>query len=167
MSKWRNLIEEVLAGTFFLTGCGLVVYGVVMRYVFHSPVFWVDEIFTYLLLWGIMIGWSLTEKEGRHIRVHLLYDFLPGKWQYRVSIFEKIVSLVFCGFFVYASTKLFLKYLESGQVSVNAHISLWIVAMIMPVAGILFALRFLEDLIFLLRKGKEDWKTLMEQKKAV
>jgi|GEM_PF-3652865 len=62
MSRWRDLIEEVLSGTFFLAGCALVVYGVTMRYVFHSPVFWVDEIFTYFLLWAIMLGWSLTEK---------------------------------------------------------------------------------------------------------
>lgn len=156
MTKWRDLIEEILAGTFFLAGCALVVYGVVMRYVFENPIFWVDEIFTYLLLWGIMIGWSLTEKKGRHIRIHLLYDFLPSKWQYVVSIFEKIVSLVFCGFFIYASTVLFLKYMHTGQVSINAQISLWMVTLIMPVAGILFALRFLQDLITLIRKGKGE-----------
>lgn len=156
MSRWRDLIEEALAGTFFLAGCALVVYGVTMRYVFHNPIFWVDEIFTYLLLWAIMIGWSLTEKKGRHIRIYLLYDYLPKHWQYRVSIFEKIISLVFCGFFIYASIVLFLKYLQTGQVSINAQISLWIVTLIMPLAGILFALRFLEDLISLIRKGQGE-----------
>lgn len=154
MSKWRDLIEEVLAGCFFMIGCTLVVYGVIVRYVFNQPVFWVDEISTYFLLWGILLGWSMAEKAGKHISVGLLYDFLPGSVQLPISIFEKICSLLFSAFLSVASVILWFHYWNNSQVSINAQISLWIVYLIMPIASLLLLIRFLEELVHIIRTGE-------------
>lgn len=154
MSKWRNLIEEILAGGFFLIGCSLVVYGVIVRYVFNQPIFWVDEISTYFLLWGILLGWSMAERAGKHISVSLLYDFLPRKMQFSISIFEKICSLLFSAFLSVASIFLWLHYYNNSQVSTNAQISLWIVYLIMPIASLLLLIRFLEELSHIFRTGE-------------
>ena len=154
MSKWRNLIEEFFAGAFFLIGCAAVVYGVIVRYVFNKPIFWVDEISTYLLVWGILLGWSIAAKKGKHVSVGILYDFLPKKYQYPISIFEKICSLSFSAFLTVASIFLWLQYFNNGQVSTNAQISLWIVYLIMPVGSILLGIRFLEELIHIIKTGE-------------
>lgn len=158
MKKWRDLVEEAVAGTFFVAGCALVVYGVIMRYVIHSPVFWVDEVSTYLLLWGTVLGWSLAEKAGRHIRVNLLYEFLSPRWRKGPDVFEKLISLGFCLFLLYASTVLVMKYAQTGQVSINAQIKLWIVYLVMPMAGLLLGARFLEELIQVIRNISTDGK---------
>jgi len=154
LSKWRNLLEEFLAGTFFLTGCAAVVYGVIVRYVFNKPIFWVDEISTYLLVWGILLGWSMAEKKGKHVSVGILYEFLPKKYQYPISIFEKTCSFLFSIFLTVASIYLWLHYFNNGQVSTNAQISLWIVYLIMPLGSLLLGIRFFEELIHIIKTGE-------------
>lgn len=167
MGKWRDLVEEALAGIFFVIGCVLVVYGVIVRYVFNQPIFWVDEISTYFLVWGILLGWSIAEKDGHHISVGILYDFISRKWQYRISIFEKISNILFSLFLSAASIVLWLHYLKNSQVSLNAQISLWIVYLIMPIATILLFLRFLEELVGLFRKNSKQTQANTLQKGGV
>jgi len=160
MGKIRNRLEEFLAGTFFCIGSAMVVYGVIMRYIFHAPIFWVDEISTYLLLWGILLGWSMAQQDGRHICVDLLYAFLPKKLQYKISIFEKIVSVLFTLFLTVASVTLWLHYFNNSQVSTNAQIKLWLVYLIMPVSALTFLIRFVEDLVGLIRGGVDSLKSV-------
>ncbi|MGI6677603.1 MAG: TRAP transporter small permease [Dehalobacterium sp.] len=157
MSKWReirDIIEEILAGGFFLAGCALVVYGVIVRYLFHKPLFWVDEVSTYLLVWGILLGWSMAEKKGKHLSVGILYDFLPKRFQYVISIFEKICSLLFSAFLTAASYFLWLHYYNNGQISTNSQVELWLVYLIMPIGSILLGIRFLEELVNIIKTGE-------------
>jgi C4-dicarboxylate transporter DctQ subunit len=160
VGKIRDRLEEILAGSFFCIGSFLVVYGVIMRYVFHAPLFWVDEISTYLLLWGILLGWSLAQQDGRHVCVDLLYAFLPKKWQYRIGVFEKICSILFCIFLFVASVTLWLHYVNNAQVSTNAQIKLWIVYLIMPLSSLMFLIRFIEEIISLIRGGIDSLKSI-------
>lgn len=100
------------------------------------------------------MGWSMAEKAGKHISVGLLYDFLPRSFQYPISIFEKICSLLFSAFLSVASVFLWLHYYNNSQVSTNAQISLWIVYLIMPLASLLLLIRFIEELVYIIRTGE-------------
>lgn len=54
--RFYSSFEDAFAGLFFFTGVTLIFYGVISRYFFKSPVFWVDEISTYILVWGCILG---------------------------------------------------------------------------------------------------------------
>jgi len=155
LSKIRDILEEVFAGTFFCLGTILITYGVIMRYVFQTPVFWVDEISIYILLWGILIGWSMAAKHKRHVQVDVLYAIMPRKMQYYVTVFEKFVCVFFSFFMIYASYLLWIHYWANQQVSINAQVPLWIVFLVMPVATFLLGIRYLEEFIRILIGKKQ------------
>ena len=155
--KIYSAVEETLAGTFFFTGVCLIFYGVVSRYVFKKPLFWVDEISTYILVWGCILGWSVAQRDGRHIRVGLLYEFLPPKVQRYVSIFASTASILFCLFLTYLGYVLETKYLQTGQRSLNTQFPLWAVYFFVPVAALMLCVRYVEELYHLLKDGGRAW----------
>ena len=151
--------EDAISGLFFLSGVTLIFYGVIMRYVFKSPVFWVDEISTYVLVWGTILGWSIAQRDGRHIRVTILYDKFPVVIQRWVSIFSRMVSFLFCIFLAYLGYLLELKYLESHQLSINTQFPLWIVYFFVPVAALMLGFRYLLELYYLIKENGREWIT--------
>lgn len=163
-SKTFELIEDWVSGIFLVTGLGLMFYGVIMRYV-SSPVFWIDEIATYLVIWGALLGLGVALREGRHIQVVALYDKFSPNVRWGISIFNSILSIVFCIFFTYGGFLLDRKYLMLGQESLNAQIPLWIPSLIIPISGVLFGLRFIGRLVGMLKDGGRSWKAEEERRK--
>ena len=145
--KCIDLLEEIFSGVFFTIGITLIFIGVIMRYIFNMPLVWVDEFSVYFIIWGTIIGWSLAEKNERHIRVNILYDFLNDKNKRLFSIISSIFGILFSVFLLYASINLEIGYINTMQRSVNAAFPLWIVYAFFPFASALFCLRFFEKLV--------------------
>jgi len=150
-------LEDMVSGSFLVTGLGLVFYGVIMRYFLEKPVFWADEIATYFVIWGTFLGLSVALREKRHIQVVLLYDRLPLKVRWVLSLFVSVLGTIFCIFFTYAGILLEQNYLMLGQTSLNSQTPLWIPYLIVPISVILFGLRFIAQLYELLRGMGKDW----------
>lgn len=168
MSSFKKVyskFEDIFAGIFFFSGISLIFYGVICRYVFGSPLYWVDEISTYILVWGCILGWSIAQRDGRHIRVGILYDYLSVRVRWYISIFASFASIVFCFFLAYLGYVLEVKYLTSGQQSMNTQFPLWAVYVFVPVAALMLSARFVEEMYGLLKNGGKDW--LEDRKKGV
>jgi len=103
INKYWTLLEDILTGIFFISGLGLIFYGVVLRYVFKDPKPWVEEISMYCVLWGILFGLSIALRNNQHITIDLVYDRLPPLLQRAVDIFANLVGIMFCIFLVYYS----------------------------------------------------------------
>jgi C4-dicarboxylate transporter DctQ subunit len=63
--KWLEAIEEYSAYILFLTGVVVSLIGVFTRYVLNMPQSWVTEIFEYLMVWSIFIGFGMALKDNR------------------------------------------------------------------------------------------------------
>lgn len=161
--RFYSSFEDVFSGLFFFTGVSIIFCGVISRYVFKTPLFWVDEISTYILVWGCILGWSIAQRDGRHIRVSLLYDILSLKVQRYVSIFASISSIMFCLFLAYLGCLLEIKYMQTGQLSLNIQFPLWAVYFFVPIAALMLSVRYMEELHKLLKNGGRDW---LEDRKA-
>lgn len=81
-------IEEVLTacvrwflGILILVSVLLNVVSVVARYVFMSPLFWVEPIITYMLLWCVFVGAALVTWNDRHLNVDILSTLMPPWFQ--------------------------------------------------------------------------------------
>jgi len=68
-----------LAAVLVLVLIVLMVYDAVMRYAFNAPTIWAFEVGTYLMgaLFVLAIGYAL--ERDAHVRVDLLYDWLPRR----------------------------------------------------------------------------------------
>ncbi|XEC93327.1 TRAP transporter small permease [Paenibacillus tarimensis] len=154
MKKFWALFEDISAGTFFSIGITLIFYGVIMRYVINNPQPWVEEISRYTIVWGAMLGIPIALRNNHHIQVDMLYEKLPEFMRRWVDFFATSIGVLFCAFYTYYGLILVGKRFGSGLLSMDVGIPMWIVYLILPISGIMFLLRFIERLVYLLR-GKD------------
>ncbi|MBI4888739.1 MAG: TRAP transporter small permease [Acidobacteria bacterium] len=145
--------EDIASGLCLAAGMTLILYGVVMRYVFSTPLYWVDEISTYLTVWGALLGWSVAERDRRHIRVTLLFDRLPPPVRRATALVASLVSAGFCFFLAYMAWVLETRYVTSGQRTLNTQSPLWIVYSVVPLAALMLGGRYAAESLDLLRGG--------------
>ena len=151
---WSRLyaaFEDLLSGVCLALGLTLVLYGVIMRYVFSSPVYWVDEISTYLVVWGAILGWAVAERDQRHIRVTLLFDKLQPRARRVAEIAASAISALFCLILAYMALVLEQRYVTSGQLTLNTQSPLWVVYSAVPVAALMLGGRYIVKCLDLLR----------------
>ena len=77
---------------------------VVLRFVFDSGWIWLQESVNYMHAYVFMLGAAYTLKHDGHVRVDILYQAMPAKWQSRVDLFGSLFLLLpFCAFIFYVS----------------------------------------------------------------
>jgi len=145
--KWLSRVEEAVAGTLLVIGLGLCLYGVVMRYVANQPQAWVEEVYKYLVIWGILIGGAMALRNKKHIAVDVLYAVLPARGKKAVNVLSHLIGLGFSIVFFVLSIQLVLMNRTTGQVSMDVGIPLWIVYLVLPLSGLLLALQFAESAV--------------------
>jgi tripartite ATP-independent transporter DctM subunit len=76
-------LTEIPAAVLLVVETIVIAAGVVSRYVFHSPIFWVDELASALFVWLSMLGSVVALQRGEHMRLATLVDMLPPVWRRR------------------------------------------------------------------------------------
>ena len=143
--------EDLVTGACLVLGLTLILYGVIMRYLLSSPVYWVDEISTYLVVWSAILGWAVAERDRRHMRVTLLVDKLSAPARRMADITASVVSAGFCLMLAYMAVTLELRYFTSGQLTLNTQSPLWIVYSSVPVAALMLCGRYVVRCLDLIR----------------
>ena len=100
----------------------LVFLQVVMRYVFHKPLSWSDEIAIYAMLWSVYLSMSWAVRERAHIRVMNLIQAFPKRIAWGLTILSDGVWFAFSLFLTYQAILL--------------DISMWDLRFESPVLGI-------------------------------
>lgn len=145
--EWYARFEDYLSGLLLISGLGLLFVGVVMRYVFQSPVSWIYEIAGYLVVWGTLIGAAVALREGHHIQVDVLYDRVPNGVKKMFNIFSDLLGILFCILFVYWSIQILQMYHSIDMRSNDTGIPLWFVYLALPISGVMLGIRFVTNLI--------------------
>ena len=100
--RWVEVAEEVLKWTTEVPAVILLVVeffllltGVVARYAFHRPLFWVDELATVLFLWMNMLGAAATLRRGRHMRMAAFVQRASPAVRARIDVVVMVVVATF------------------------------------------------------------------------
>jgi len=96
-----NLLAGYLCGTAVLVMGLILFFEVVMRYFFHSPTVWAQEISIYIFIWAMFGGAAYTLKEGKHVRIDLIICHLPGKTRGFLEVITRMIGLLFSLFVTY------------------------------------------------------------------
>lgn len=155
--------EDYLSGSLLFIGLCMIMLNVVLRYFWGRPQSLLDEFSLYFIIWGLLLGFCVALRDNHHIRVDMLYNILPLRVKWLVSIFSNTLGLAFCIFYTYYGYKLVESYLNSGQRSADSQFPLWIVNLILPVSGLLFSIRFIDKLYQILKNGGRKWMEEMEK----
>lgn len=70
---------EAIAATLLVLIIGMLLTGVVSRYVFASPIFWIDEASSIAFLWLAMLGSAIAIDRSEHLRLTLLLTTLSER----------------------------------------------------------------------------------------
>lgn len=70
---------EAIAAMLLVLIIGMLLTGVVSRYVFASPIFWIDEASSIAFLWLAMLGSAIAIDRSEHLRLTLLLTTLSDR----------------------------------------------------------------------------------------
>jgi TRAP-type mannitol/chloroaromatic compound transport system permease small subunit len=119
----------------------IVTLGVVLRYAFNAPLFWIDEISGYMFVAYICLGVVYATLKESHISSEMIISNMPMKVQYAVAIIGYITALLVSCAMVYYGTKTMLVYFSLGWKSeTTLGIILWPVWLMIPLGFTIFAL---------------------------
>jgi len=108
----------VLSGILIVIMMFTATYGVVRRYVFHSPEPYSYELSTMFLLFSFVFAISAVEKLNRHIRVDFISSHLANRLQHIVlNIIAPIMGLFFAFVLTWQGMEVSLFSLKIGEVS--------------------------------------------------
>ncbi|XJZ28711.1 TRAP transporter small permease [Bacillota bacterium Lsc_1132] len=140
--KWLDRLEEGIAAVLFIGGVIVSLYGVFTRYILNAPESWITEIFEFLLVWSIFIGFGMALKDNRHIQVELLFDFLPKTAKRIVAVMSNLIGGLYSIYLGYSSIELITLTKAQGIKTIDVGLPLWIPYLVLPVGMGLLGIYF-------------------------
>ena len=133
----------LLAAAIVAALAGCVALEVVMRYFFGAPTRWVIEFSEYALLWlAFLAGAWILRAEG-HVRVEMLTEALPPRWQRRMHVVTSWVGAGVCAVMFWVTTAYVLRIRETGEILFKSvPVEKWVIMAVMPPGLALLAIQF-------------------------
>lgn len=102
---WKFLIR---LQQWILIACSIVVVLIMcmealLRYVFHTDLYGIEEIVLIIAFWLYFIGSSYGSYDKSHVKADIIPRLLSGKKRLALSIFVSLVMAVLCFLFTYWS----------------------------------------------------------------
>lgn len=151
-----HLEEGVIA--LFLSAATLIVFAAIThRYISGVPALWeytqhvsfnwAQELSIYLLIWMAKFGAAYGVRTGIHVGVDVLVRTLPQGGQRFFVIFSLASGAFFTAIVAWLGTRFVLLIHETGQVSPDLEMPMWIIYLGVPLGSSLMCFRFLEVLV--------------------
>lgn len=151
-----NKLEEYLliGGMAFIVI--LVFAQVIMRYIFlYSPA-WVQELCTYIFIWGAWIGASYAIRQHSHLRIRFVLEKFNGRWRLFLEVVSLLIWFLFCVFLAWTGTQLVIFLFRHGELSIAMRIPIGYAYASVPVGGALMGIRLVSEIVSTLKKV-ERW----------
>jgi len=109
----QRIIDWVVKATDLVTMAimialfGIMLIGIVFRYILNDSLQWSDEILVWGLVWIIMLGSVGVMAQWRHVYVPVCVLAMPTRWRIPVVILSKIVTMIFIALIVYYGIEVF------------------------------------------------------------
>ena len=143
-----------IGGALALTSV-LLFANVVMRYVFLSPLNWVEETSLYLMVWIVFIGGSIAIRTRGHMAIDLLPLALSPPNRRRLALAVSVASLLFFAVFFWYSLEHTLRVRSINQLTPVMQAPMWLTYLAMPVGSLLMSLRTMQAILRTL--GEHDF----------
>lgn len=94
-------LASVLAGAALGGLVVMTIAAVLSRYIFDAPFHWTEEISGLLMIWIIMVGAVVTERDDQHLSIPIIMDAMPRRLAAAVRLVTGALSMVvlaYCGY---------------------------------------------------------------------
>lgn len=126
----------------------------VLARVFGKTILIADEIVTYLILVVAFFGLARTQQMGKHIELKAVTARLSPKTRGWLKVATLIASVIFLGWFVWATGDAVKEFYTSRAASISfLHTPLWIPYIFVPLGFAMLILEIISELIEMATKG--------------
>jgi len=144
LTKLINKTEEGIL-CIMLVGMTLLVFvEVILRFGFNTGLLWAEEVTLYISAWFVLFGASYGIKVGAHIAVEAFVKLLPDNIRRLVASVAIILSVIYCGLFLYGSWIYLTKMKMIGIEMEDLPIPKWIAMSILFIGFVFLGIRLLQ-----------------------
>ena len=139
-----NRAEEGIISLLLVAMTLLVFVEVVLRFVFNTGLLWAQELTLHLSAWFVLFGISYGLKVGAHIGVDAFVKILPDTVHRLISVVAILMSLAYCGLFLYGSWIYLSKMKKIAIELEDIPIEIWLAHSILIIGLLFFSVRLLQ-----------------------
>lgn len=160
MTRYWDLFEEQAGGIFLLLAVLLVFGQIVARSVFDFGVSGLYELATYCAIYSVFLTSSVAIKNNIHIRIDLLANVVSQRRAFWLEIVAMFIVAVVSGALCWSGVLLVKESHMLGETTIGTiSMAVWMIQLILPIAGALMLLRSLQRLWMLAKTGPSRYKT--------
>lgn len=137
-------IEEWILVICLIVMGGILVAQILLRYIFHSPISWAEELARYLQIWITFLGMGYAFRKKGHISLDIVLSKLPPMLRCVTEIFNDVVMIA-CALLIIISAPEFL--LQQNKLSSTLHVPMYLVYAVIPVGFGITILYLIADII--------------------
>jgi TRAP-type C4-dicarboxylate transport system permease small subunit len=99
--KLLYFLEEVIPMCTLLITVLAILIQVFFRYVLNISLEWPFELSIYGFIWSLYLGAAYARREGKHVKLDIVYEKLPVKVQAIFNIFFNLITIVIFSLIIY------------------------------------------------------------------
>lgn len=145
--KFWDHFEEIILVVSYVVMLAILTVQVFTRYVFNYSFTWAEELARFVFIWQIWLGASYGVKKNRNIRIDVFTHKLSPKVKKVYEIIITIISMVFCGFFLYKGIEVVKMIVKLKQLSGAMRLPMQFVYASVPVCCALMLIHFVEHIV--------------------
>lgn len=146
-------LEEFFMVVFLVALTCIMMFQVVMRYVFKSPVTWAEEACRYCFVYSVMLATGYCIRRGSMLKVDVVIRMFPERVTHLLDIVAQVLAIVFCAIMLGPAIRVVASAYKVGNVSSALELPMWILYTSAPVGFFLGIIRGLQILILTVRKS--------------
>jgi len=137
INAWINRGTETLLAIIGIAMATVVAVQVVGRYLFNHSPFWSEEVARYLLVWLTFLGAAAAYYRRAHPGIDVLSAWLGPRSRRVKAITVHLVCLALFAVMIWQGA-IFSDFVRL-QISPALSLPMWLVVMVIPVAGVILA----------------------------
>jgi TRAP-type C4-dicarboxylate transport system permease small subunit len=144
LEKIENFVVLNFLGIMFV----VLFFQIIMRYLFNTPLIWSEELARYLFVWVAFIGASFGVRDSAHIKLTVIFNYFPRKFQKIFTIVTNIITIIFFLYLIPESISLTIEQFAIDSSAMG--IPMGIVFLAVPVGFIMMSFRLLLNTLVLM-----------------
>jgi TRAP-type C4-dicarboxylate transport system permease small subunit len=117
-------IPHLVAGALLLASIAINLANVVGRYLLARPVFWAEEVLSFMMIWSVCVAVAAITYRGAHVSMDLFAARMPSRYRAFLGFLTVILSVACAAFVVTQSLRILALYLRTGEATMGARVPL-------------------------------------------
>jgi C4-dicarboxylate transporter DctQ subunit len=134
-------VEQTLITILLSLMIAIAFLQIVLRNIFATGITWADPLVRNLVLWVGFVGAAIATREGKHITIDVLPQWVPQQVKAIIGIIIQLFAAFICGLLTFAAVKFVRNEAIMGSITFMG-VPAWVPQLILPITFGIMALRF-------------------------